>query len=382
MSDGDVVSAQKHPRTPPQRLVVKIGSALLRNPQGGLREAFVADIARQLSVLRQHGHEILLVSSGAIALGIQTLGHNGIPKTIAQQQAAAAIGQSQLIWTYERVFSTFGQRVAQVLLTHEDLRARSRYLNAHNTLRTLLQYGVIPIINENDTVSVAEIRFGDNDQLSAMVCNLMDADRLLILTDIDGLYTADPRVNPHAELITVVEKIDARIEALAGRTTHHTGRGGMYSKIQAAKMAGASGIHTYIANGMHPDVLLHLLDGTAAGTHLHPPTTAKLPSRKRWIGFALKTKGAIVVDDGAKRALTQRGRSLLPSGILAVSGNFRFGDAVSCVDTASSCFAQGLVNYGTKDLQAIMGHHTSRIEHILGHKEYDEVIHRDNLVLF
>jgi glutamate 5-kinase len=363
-------------------LVVKVGSALLRDPQGGLREAFVADIARQLSVLRQRGHEILLVSSGAIALGIQTLGHKGIPKTIAQQQAAAAIGQSRLIWTYERVFHTFGQRVAQVLLTHEDLRARRRYLNAHNTLRTLLQYGVIPIINENDTVSVAEIRFGDNDQLSAMVCNLMDVDRLIILTNIDGLYTADPRLDPHAALIPVVETIDTRIEALAGRTTHHTGRGGMYSKIQAAKMAGASGIPTSIANGMHPDVLLRLLAGDAVGTSIHPPTTSKLPSRKRWIGFALKTKGFIVVDDGAKRALTQRGRSLLPAGILAVSGNFRFGDAVSCVDTTSACFAQGLVNYNTKDLQAIIGHHTSRIEQILGHKEYDEVIHRDNLVVF
>ncbi|MEE9149055.1 MAG: glutamate 5-kinase [Candidatus Tectomicrobia bacterium] len=368
-------------KTPRKRLVVKVGSGLLRDPQGGLREAWVGDIAAQLSTLRQQGHDVLLVSSGAIALGIQALGQQEIPKTITQQQAAAAIGQSRLIWMYERAFRGLGQQVAQVLLTHEDLRARVRYLNARHTLQALLQYGIIPIINENDTVSVAEIRFGDNDQLSAMVCNLVDVDMLIMLTDLDGLYTADPRVHPEAEFIPLVEKLDARIEALATRTTHRTGRGGMYSKIQAAKIAAANGAHTYIANGLRPDILLHILAGDAVGTHIPPPTSAKLSSRKRWIGFALKAKGEIVVDTGAQRALTKRGKSLLPSGILTVSGNFHFGDAVYCVDTAASCFAQGLVNYSAKELQAILGQHTSRIEKILGYKEYDEVIHRDNLVL-
>jgi glutamate 5-kinase len=361
--------------------VVKVGSGVLRDPHGGLREAAVHHIVQQLSTLHKRGHDIVLVSSGAIALGIQALGHQRIPRIISYQQAAAAIGQSHLIWMYERLFSALGHQVAQILLTHDDLRHRTRYLNARNTLQTLLRYGILPIINENDTVSVAEIRFGDNDILSAMVCNLTDADLLIILTDLDGLYTADPRQNPDAELIPVVETIDARIEALAGKATHRTGRGGMYSKIQAAKVAGASGLHTYIANGLHSNALLRILAGEAVGTHIYPSVVSKLPSRKRWIGYALKAKGELVVDDGAKRALTTRGKSLLPSGILKVSGNFRFGDAVYCVDTTAHRFAQGLVNYSTTELQAIIGQHTSEIEKILGYKEYDEVIHRDNLVL-
>jgi glutamate 5-kinase len=364
-----------------QRLVVKVGSGLLRAPQGGLREDVVEHIVRQLATLRRQGHDVLLVSSGAIALGIQALGQHHIPKTITYQQAAAAIGQSHLIWTYERLFGAFAQQVAQILLTQDDLRDRGRYLNARHTLLTLLRYGVIPIINENDTVSVAEIRFGDNDTLAAMVCNLVDAERLVILTDLDGLYTADPRLHPEAQLIPVVEKIDARIEALAQKTTHHTGRGGMYSKMQAAKVAGASGLHTHIANGAYPDTLLRIVAGEAVGTHIHPPGATKLSSRKRWIGYALKAKGELVVDEGARRALTTRGKSLLPSGIVTIAGNFHFGDAVYCVDTAAQRFAQGLVNYSMTDLQAIIGQHTSRIENILGSKEYDEVIHRDNLVL-
>ncbi|GIX46799.1 MAG: hypothetical protein KatS3mg131_1010 [Candidatus Tectimicrobiota bacterium] len=275
-----------------------------------------------------------------------------------------------------------GQRVAQILLTHEDLRDRARYLNARNTLQTLLRYRVVPIINENDTVSVAEIRFGDNDILSAMVCTLIDADLLILLTDLDGLYTADPRRHPEAQLIPVVERIDARIEALAGTTTHETGRGGMRSKIQAAKICGASGIHTYIANGLYPDTVLRIMAGEPVGTHIYPANHGRLPSRKRWIAYALKARGELVVDDGAKQALVLRGKSLLPSGILEVSGNFRFGDAVSCVDTQGQRFAQGLVNYDAQDLRAIMGHHTAEIARILGYKGYDEVIHRDNLVLF
>lgn len=369
------------PAAQKKRLVVKVGSALLRHPQGGVREPEVAHIVEQLSTLRRQGHDIILVSSGAIALGIQVLGEQGIPKTIMHQQAAAAIGQSRLIWTYERLFGVFGQKVAQILLTHEDLRVRTRYLNARNTLQTLLQYDIIPIINENDTVSVAEIRFGDNDTLSAMVCNLVDAELLVILTHIDGLYTADPRLHPEATLISVVEKIDSRIEALAGKTTHRTGRGGMFSKIQAAKMAGTSGIHTHIVNGLQPNALLDVVAGVAVGTHVHSSVTAKLSSRKRWIGYALKARGEIVVDEGAKRALTTQGKSLLPSGVIDVSGSFRFGDAVYCVDATSHRFAQGLVNYSAAELKTIRGQHTSTIETMLGYKASDEVIHRDNLVL-
>lgn len=369
--------------SPPRRkrLVVKVGSGLLRAPQGGLREEVVSHLVQQLSTLRQQGHEIALVSSGAIALGIQLLGLQGMPQAITQQQAAAAIGQSQLIWTYERLFGAFGQKTAQILLTHDDLRHRMRYLNARNTLLMLLQYGVIPIINENDTVSVAELRFGDNDSLAAMVCSLIGAEVLIILTSLDGLYTGDPTQHPEATLIPVVEHLDARIEAFAASTTHATGRGGMASKMRAAKIAGASGIHTYIANGLAPDTLLRLLAGEAVGTHIYPPAIVPLPSRKQWIAYTLKARGEICVDDGARRALTTQGRSLLPSGIVAVSGTFDFGDAVYCVDTTTQRFAQGLVNYGAKELRAIRGRHTSCIETILGYKTCDEVIHRDNLVL-
>jgi glutamate 5-kinase len=365
-----------------KRVVVKVGSALLRDPQGGLREPVVAHIVQQLCALRHQGHEVLLVSSGAVALGIQVLGAQGIPRTIVYQQAAAAIGQSHLIWTYERLFGVFQQKVAQILLTHEDLRSRTRYLNARNTLLTLLQYGVIPIINENDTVSVEEIRFGDNDTLSAMVCNLVDADILVILTHLEGLYTADPRLHPEATLIPVVEKIDARVEAMASSATHQTGRGGMASKIHAAKIAGSNGIHTYIANGIHPDVVLRLLAGDQVGTHIHPPAPTRLSSRKRWIGYALKARGEVVVNEGAKSALTTQGKSLLPAGVIKVSGDFRFGDPVICVDTTAHRFAQGLVNYSAVELQAISGQQTAYIETILGYKGADEVIHRDNLVVF
>lgn len=365
-----------------QRVVVKVGSGLLRAAHGGLREDVVRHLVHQLSTLRRQGYDVLLVSSGAIALGIQSLGQKRIPRTMGYQQAAAAIGQSHLIWTYERLFNASGQKVAQILLTHEDIRHRPRYLNARHTLLTLLHFGIIPVINENDTVSVAEIRFGDNDTLSAMVCNLIDADLLIILTDLDGLYTADPRLHPEATLISQVKKIDSHIEDIADATTHQTGRGGMKSKIQAAKVAAASGIHTYIANGFHPDTVLRILAGESVGTHIFAPSNARLSSRKRWIGYALKAKGEIVVDEGAKRALTSGGRSLLPSGILDVGGHFRFGDAVRCVDVTSHRFAQGLVNYSATELMAIKGQHTSQIANILGYKAYDEVIHRDNLVLF
>lgn len=365
-----------------KRLVVKVGSALLRDPQGGLREAVVEHIVQQLFTLRQQGHDVVLVSSGAVALGLKVLGVQHLPRTTVLQQAAAAIGQSHLIWAYERLFGAFQQKVAQILLTHEDLRARNRYLNARNTLLTLLQYGVIPIINENDTVSFEEIRFGDNDTLSAMVGNLIDADTLIILSHMEGLYTADPHVHPEATLIPVVDKLDARIEAMASSATHSTGRGGMASKIRAAKMVGVNGIHTHIVNGVHPNAILRVLAGEALGTHLHPPARTRLSSRKRWIGYTLKARGELVINDGARTALLTRGTSLLPAGIVSVSGDFRFGDPVLCVDMEQRRVAQGLVNYPATDLKTLCGQHTSNIEKLLGYKEADEVIHRDNLVVF
>ncbi len=367
---------------PRKRVVIKVGSALLRDSQGGLREPVIAHIVQQLFTLRQQGYEVLLVSSGAVALGLRVLGAQHLPRTIVLQQAAAAIGQSHLIWAYERLFGAFQQKVAQILLTHDDLRSRTRYLNARNTLHMLLHYGVIPIINENDTVSFAEIRFGDNDTLSAMVSNLVEADVLVILTHMEGLYTADPRVHPEATLIAEVEHLNARVEAMASSATHSTGRGGMASKIQAAKQVGLHGIHTHIVNGVHPDAILRVLAGEALGTHIHPAARTRLSSRKRWIGYALKARGTIVVNDGARTALMTHGKSLLPAGIVTVSGDFRFGDPVECVDMAAQSFAQGLVNYSAAELQAISGQRTSRIEPILGYKGADEVIHRDNLVIF
>lgn len=363
-----------------KRLVVKVGSGLLRDPGGGLRGDVVRNIVRQIVSLRNQGREVILVSSGAIALGIQVLGQARIPRAITHQQAAAAIGQGHLIRIYEDLFADLGRKAAQVLLTHDDLRVRRRYLNARNTLLVLLEYGVVPVINENDTVSVDEIRFGDNDVLAAMVCNLMDADRLIILTSVDGLYTADPSLDPDARLISQVEDIDS-IAAMASSATHSTGKGGMATKVRAARMAGAAGIPTHIVNGFEPDSVLRVLAGEAVGTRIVPPETPRLSSRKRWIGYALKARGEICVDDGAKRALTTQGRSLLPSGIVAISGTFSFGDAVYCVDTNEHRFAQGLVNYSATELHEIRGQHTSQIEPILGAKAYDEVIHRDNLVL-
>ena len=363
-----------------ERLVVKVGSGLLRDPDGGLRDEVARHIVRQVVGLCNAGREVILVSSGAIALGIQALGQTRMPKAITHQQAAAAIGQGHLIRIYEDLFADVGKQAAQVLLTHDDLRVRRRYLNARNTLLVLLQYDVVPVINENDTVSVDEIRFGDNDVLAAMVCNLVDADRLIILTSVDGLYTADPALDSEAKLIPRVENIDS-IEAMASSATHTTGKGGMASKVRAARMVGTTGVHTHIVNGVEPDSVLRVLAGEVVGTHITPPETPRLSSRKRWIGYALKARGEICVDDGAKWALTNQGRSLLPSGIVAVSGTFFFGDAVYCVDADAHRFAQGLVNYSAAELQAIRGQHTSRIEPILGTKAYDEVIHRDNLVL-
>lgn len=363
-----------------KRVVVKVGSGLLRDPAGGLRDEVVRHIVKQVVAVRDEGREVILVSSGAIALGIQVLGQARIPNAISHQQAAAAIGQGHLIRIYEDLFADLGKKAAQVLLTHDDLRVRRRYLNARNTLLVLLQYGVVPVINENDTVSVDELRFGDNDVLAAMVCNLVDADRLVILTSVDGLYTADPSLYPGARLIPRVEDIDS-IASMASSATHSTGRGGMATKVRAARMAGAAGVPTHIVNGFEPDSVLRVLAGEAVGTLIVPPQAPRLSSRKRWIGYALKARGEIRVDDGAKRALTIQGRSLLPSGIVAVSGSFFFGDAVYCIDANAHRFAQGLVNYSAEELQAIRGQHTSRIEPILGAKAYDEVIHRDNLVL-
>lgn len=361
--------------------MVKIGSRVLTSKGEELDFEVINDLGKDISNLAHAGREILLVSSGAVAAGVKELKLRNLPRTITQKQAVAAIGQSHLIWAYERAFRQHRQRVAQVLLTHEDLRHRARYLNARHTLLTLLRLAAIPIINENDTVSVAEIKFGDNDTLSAMVADLIQADLLLILTDLNGLYTADPHLDPQAQLITEVPHITPEIEAMGGVSQDAIGRGGMVTKIQAAKKLAASGIPTIIANGLQTGVLTALLAGEMVGT-LFYPERRWLRGRKRWIVTTLRPRGVLSVDDGAKAAIVSKGKSLLPSGIINVEGEFEFGDLVRCCDRWGNEFARGLVNFSGRDLQLIKGLHTSKIEALLGHKYYDEVIHRDNMVIW
>lgn len=364
-----------------KRIVVKIGSRVLTSKGEGLDFEVINDLVEQISGLARTGREVLVVSSGAVAAGMKELRLRELPRTTAQKQAVAAVGQSHLIWGYERAFKQHGQRVAQVLLTHEDLRHRARYLNARNTLLTLIRLGAIPIINENDTVSVEEIEFGDNDTLSAMVADLVQADILLILTDIDGLYTADPRVDATAQFLPEISHITAAIEAMGGLSHHVVARGGMFTKIQAAKKLSVSGIPTIIANGLRSGVVTMLLEGEPIGT-LFRPERRLWRGRKRWIVTTLRPRGVLIVDDGAKAAIVSKGRSLLPSGIRDVEGEFEFGDLVRCCDLTGDEFARGLVNYPRREVQLIKGLHTSKIEDTLGHKYCDEVIHRDNLVVW
>jgi glutamate 5-kinase len=360
---------------------VKIGSRVLTSKAEELDFEVINDLVAQLSNLAHAGKEVVVVSSGAVAAGLKELKIRAVPRTIPQKQAVAAVGQSHLIWAYERAFKLHQQRVAQVLLTHEDLRHRARYLNARNTLLTLIRLAAIPIINENDTVSVEEIKFGDNDTLSAMVADLVQADLLLILTDIDGLFTADPRVDPAAEFMPEIPRITPAVEAMGGQPQHAVARGGMFTKIQAAKKLAVNGIPTIFANGLRPGIVAAVMSGEAVGTLFHPEGRL-WRGRKRWIVTTLRPRGTLSVDDGAKAAIVSRGRSLLPSGIVSVEGEFEFGDLVRCCDASGNEFARGLVNYPVGEVRLIKGLHTSKIEVALGHKYCDEVIHRDNLVIW
>jgi glutamate 5-kinase len=362
------------------RIVVKIGSYILASPDHTLNTVMINNLVSQLSVIREKGTEIIVVSSGAIAAGIRQLGLDAVPTSMPQKQAAAAVGQSHLIWEYERHFQRLGHQVAQVLLTHDDLADRRRFLNAKNTLEELLAFGVIPIINENDTVSVEEIKMGDNDLLSATVATIAQAQLLTIVSDVEGLYTDDPRKDENAQLLTEVETITNDIERFTGLSSSDVGSGGMSTKVQAAKSAGLSGIPTIIVSGRIPEIVLRALAGEQVGTFFFP-SKDRLAARKHWLGYTLKPKGSITVDDGAKRAITKKGKSLLPSGVVSVDGRFKYGDAVTLLDSNSQEFARGLTNYTVGELRKIRGHHTKEIEALLGYKYYDEVIHRDNLVL-
>jgi len=360
--------------------VVKVGSSILASVEKGLHHEVFSHLAEEISELKRQGYEIVLVSSGAVAAGMEKLGYKTRPATITQKQATAAVGQPRLMNLYDGHFSRHQQMVAQVLLTRDDLSHRRRFLNARNTLLTLLELGIVPIINENDTVVVDEIKVGDNDNLSALITNLIEADLLIILTDIDGIYDADPRRNPHAQWIPLLNDPDIDIKGMAGDTLSEMSVGGMVSKIQAAQKASHFGVPTLVANGTKERILYRILKGEEVGT-LILPKGETLSSRKHWIAYSLKPRGDVVVDEGAKKAIVQKGTSLLPSGIVEVRGSFERGDSVSCLGPRGKEFARGLVNYSASELKRIRGLRTDFIEKTLGYKYSDEVIHRDDLVV-
>jgi glutamate 5-kinase len=366
--------------TQAQRIVVKVGSSLVTNQGEGLDLKALNNWAQQIATLRGKGCEVVLVSSGAIAEGMQRLGWKKRPSAVHELQAAAAVGQMGLVQAYESCFRQLGMHAAQVLLTHADLADRERYLNARSTLRTLLNLGVIPIINENDTVVTDEIKFGDNDTLGALVANLIEADALVILTDQDGLYTADPRKDPSATLVSEAQAGKPELEAMAGGAGTAIGRGGMITKILAAKRAARSGAHTVIASGHERDVLPRLLQGESIGTLL-TAVALSLDARKQWLADHLQVSGKVSLDAGAVRVLRSEGKSLLPIGVTLVSGDFQRGAVVAILDTEGRDIARGLVNYSADEARRIAGKASGEIENILGYVDEPELIHRDNLVL-
>ncbi len=362
-----------------RRAVIKVGTGVLTHDQG-LNAAVIRRLAREVSMLMDQGRQVILVSSGAIVSGMKKVGMAERPSDIPHKQAVAAIGQSRLMLEYEKSFARYQKKAAQILLTRDDLCNRRRYLNARNTINVLLDWKIVPIVNENDTVVVEELKFGDNDNLSAMITHLMDAQILINLTDIDGFYDKDPRDHKNALLIPLVSRIDRAMERAACDIPGAFGMGGMSSKIRTAKKVTTSGIPMVMASGLKANILKRLFEGRDVGT-LFLPGREKMGSRKCWIAFTLKAKGAIRVDRGAAKAIRKQGRSLLPIGILDVGGDFGVGAAVSCIDPDGVPFARGLVNYKASDVRKLMGLKTSQIEQRLGYKHYDEVIHRDNLVI-
>jgi len=362
------------------RLVGKVGSSLVTDEGRGLDHAAGGRWAEQIAQLKRAGKEVVLVSSGAIAEGIKRLGWTTRPRAMNELQAAAAVGQMGLVQAYETGFARFGLHTAQILLTHEDLADRRRYLNARSTLTTLLALDVIPIINENDTVTTEEIRVGDNDTLGALVTNLIEADVLVLLTDQQGLYTADPRKEPAATLVSEARAGDPRLEAMAGGAGSAIGRGGMLTKVLAAKRASRSGAATVIACGREPDVLTRLAAGETIGTSLIAETPT-LAARKQWLADHVQLAGRLTLDAGAVRALAHEGKSLLPIGVVAVAGAFDRGEIVGCFDVEGREIARGLVNYSAQETARLLRRPSSEIESILGYVDAPELIHRDNLVL-
>ncbi|MCY6485312.1 glutamate 5-kinase [Clostridium aestuarii] len=364
-----------------KRIVVKVGTSTLTHSTGLLNLNRIESLARQLSNIHNRGIEVILVSSGAIGAGIGKLGLKQKPSTLPEKQAAAAVGQGALLHMYEKLFSEYGKIVGQILLTREDISHRARFLNARNTFFALLEQGVIPIVNENDAISVDEIKFGDNDTLSAMVASVAEADLLIILSDIDGLYDSNPKTNPDAKLIQYVDEITQEIEDSAGGAGSNLGTGGMITKINAAKIATYSGSSMIIINGSTDNILNHILDGEDVGT-LFKGKTHPLQARKHWMAFSATPNGHIIIDDGAEKALMKNHKSLLPKGILFANGSFNKGDVVSIINTSNQIIAHGISNYDSEEIKSIKGLDSSLIEENLGYKTYDVVIHANNMALF
>ena len=364
-----------------QLVVVKIGSRVLTTEEGLLNVERVEKIGQQCHEILKSGKKIVIVSSGAVGAGMGRLGLASRPSALPDLQAVAAVGQSCLTEAYERSLGSFGRHVAQLLLVADDIHDRGRYLNIRNTLRSLLKYGAIPIINENDSVSTAELQttFGDNDQLAALVATILGADALVLLSDVEGLFDQDPKC-PEASRISTVRQIDSSIEAMVHDCSGGISKGGMASKLKAAKTVNEVGIHCFIGSGRQESILEQLVQGQDVGTFFLGKNDL-MPAKKRWLGWSASVSGKIVVDNGARQAILERGSSLLPAGVLAVSGKFVVGDVVTLEASDGSCFARGLVNYSSIDLERIRGLKTDRILEILGVCAYDEVIHRDDLVV-
>lgn len=364
-----------------KRVIVKIGTSTLTHSTGLLDLNRIESIVRQLTNVHNQGIEIVLVSSGAIGAGMGKLGLKTRPKTIPEKQAAAAVGQGVLLHMYEKIFAEYGKTVAQILLTKEDMLNRKRFLNARNTFFTLLSQGVIPIVNENDAVVVDEIKFGDNDTLSAMVASLIEADLLILLSDIDGLYDSNPKENKGAKLISYVDDITDDIKKAAGGAGTSFGTGGMVTKIKSAEIAVTAGVSMIIVNGSSPNIINEVVDCKDVGTFFEASQNP-MQSRKRWITYNSHIKGEITIDDGAKEAISEHRKSLLPAGIVSIVGLFEKGDIVAILDGAGTEIARGITNYNSSEIDTIKGLKTSLIEEKIGYKSYDEVVHANNLVIF
>ena len=365
--------------TKAKKIIIKLGSSIITNDGKGIDEAFLSNFAADISLLAKK-MQVVIVSSGAIAAGLKKLGISRRPSELSELQAAAAVGQMDLIRSFEKEFSKVSMICAQVLLTHDDLSDRKRYLNARSTLNNLLEKNVIPIINENDTVSNEEIKFGDNDNLAALTANLLEADYLILLTDQDGLYSDDPRKNSNVTLLSHISVNDKILDEVAKATTSSVGRGGMYTKILAARRASLSGTHTIIANGKNRKVFSNLLNDSVSGTFIQSEER-QLDARKKWLAGQLKSKGTLIIDDGAKNAIVNSGKSLLSVGIADVKGKFDRGDLVQCISSSGQEVAKGLINYSSSEVGKVLGQPSDKMESLLGYVNESSVIHRNNLVV-